>query len=221
LRPLRAQREETAVDTTQVLQSNVLVLNRLYMAMHVISVRRAFRLLFKDYAEVVSLEDDRYNSYSLESWMELSTLREAWKDDPDEEWVRGVSIDIRVPRIIRLLFYDRVPKRGVRFNRRNIYARDGSRCQYCGRRFKTQELSLDHVIPRSRGGDATWSNIVCCCTSCNVKKGGRTPHEAHMRLVRAPGRPKYSPIIAVRLGKAKYHSWKTFLDNAYWSVELK
>ena len=209
------------MDATHVLQSNVLVLNRLYMAMHVVSVRRAFRLLFKDYAEVVSFEDDRYNSYSLESWLELSRMREAWKDDPDEEWVRGVSIDIRVPRIIRLLFYDRVPKRGVRFNRRNIYARDGSRCQYCGRRFKTQELSLDHVIPRSRGGDATWNNIVCCCTSCNVKKGGRTPHEAHMRLIRAPGRPKYSPIIAVRLGKAKYQSWKTFLDNAYWSVELK
>jgi len=209
------------VDATQVLQSNVLVLNRLYMAMHVISVRRAFRLLFKDYAEVISFEDDRYNSYSLASWLELSRMKEAWKDDPDEEWVRGVSIDIRAPRIIRLLFYDRVPKRGVRFNRRNIYARDGSRCQYCGRRFKTQELSLDHVIPRSLGGDATWSNIVCCCTSCNVKKGGRTPREAHMRLIRAPGRPKYSPIIAVRLGKAKYQSWKTFIDNAYWSVELK
>ena len=209
------------VNATAAIESNVLVLNRLYMAMHVVNVRRAFRLLFKSYAEVISLEEDRYSSYSFESWVELSRLRDEWKSDPNEDWVRAVSLDIRVPRIIRLLTYDRVPQRGVRFNRRNIYARDGSRCQYCGKRFVTQELSLDHVVPRARGGAATWDNIVCCCTSCNVKKGGRTPREAHMHLVRPPKRPKCSPIITVRLGSAKYQSWKTFLDNAYWSVELK
>lgn len=209
------------MNATTGIESNVLVLNRLYMAMHVVNVRRAFRLLFKSYAEVISLEEDRYSSYSFESWVELSRLRDEWKSDPNEDWVRAVSLDIRVPRIIRLLTYDRVPQRGVRFNRRNIYARDGSRCQYCGKRFVTQELSLDHVVPRARGGAATWDNIVCCCTSCNVKKGGRTPREARMHLIRPPKRPKCSPIITVRLGSAKYQSWKTFLDNAYWSVELK
>ncbi|HEV2968692.1 MAG TPA: HNH endonuclease, partial [Pirellulales bacterium] len=109
----------------------------------------------------------------------------------------------------------------LRFNRRNIFARDGNQCQYCGRHFPTSELSLDHVVPRSRGGDTCWENIVCACVSCNVKKGGRTPHEAHLKLVRPPVKPKRSPLLAVKLGNPKYESWKTFLDSAYWSVDLK
>ncbi len=83
-----------------------------------------------------------------------------------------------MPRVIRLLAYDRLPKQTVRFNRRNLFARDNNRCQYCGKRFPTSELSLDHVVPRSRGGDTTWENIVCSCVACNVRKGGRTPTSA-------------------------------------------
>jgi 5-methylcytosine-specific restriction endonuclease McrA len=109
----------------------------------------------------------------------------------------------------------------VKFNRRNIYARDSSRCQYCGRRLPTSELSLDHVVPRSQGGKSTWDNIVCCCILCNVRKGGRRPEEARMHLVARPVKPKRPPAITVRLTSEKYASWKQFLDNAYWSVELK
>jgi 5-methylcytosine-specific restriction endonuclease McrA len=117
--------------------------------------------------------------------------------------------------------YDKLPKQRVKFNRRNIFARDENRCQYCGRRFKTQDLSLDHVIPRSRGGRASWANIVCSCTACNKRKGGRTPEEARMKLVRIPRAPRRSPVIRMKLRSPKYLSWKTFLDNAYWSVELR
>ncbi|MFH0965355.1 MAG: HNH endonuclease [Planctomycetota bacterium] len=204
-----------------VLDTNVLVLNRLYLAVHVITVRRAFRLLFKEHAEVVEYEDDRYSTYNFESWVELSRLKNEWKQNPQAEWIRAVSFDIRVPRVIRLLLYDRLPKRGVKLNRRNIYARDENLCQYCGRRYSTQDLSLDHVIPRSRGGHSTWENLVCCCMQCNVQKGGRTPREAGLTLIRRPARPRRSPIVTLRLGSARYQSWKQFLDNAYWSVELK
>ena len=201
------------------LNSSVLVLNRNYLAIRVVSAQRAFCLLFKEAAEVVTVEADRYASYDFDDWVELSQFRDAWPKD-DGEWVRTVSFDIRVPKIIRLFSYDRIPRRGVKLSRRNIYSRDKNRCQYCGRRFHTSELSIDHVVPRSRGGLTTWDNVVCCCTECNVRKGGRTPRDAGIRLRRTPTRPRTSPAVTVRLLSSKYESWKHFLNSAYWNVEL-
>jgi 5-methylcytosine-specific restriction endonuclease McrA len=132
-----------------------------------------------------------------------------------------IHFDIAVARIIRLLFFDRLPRNDVKFNRRNIFARDKNRCPYCGKRFPTRELSLYHVIPRSLGGKAVWENIVCACAACNVKKGGRMPKQASMTLIKKPIKPKHNPLVHVHLGHNRYQSWKQFLDHAYWSVELK
>jgi len=208
------------MDGPSVLDSSVLVLNRFFMAVQVVSARRAFCLLWKKAAEVVHVVDDRYDSFDFESWREISAYRDLFPEDHDD-WVRTVSFEIRVPRVIRLLGYDRLPRQRVKFNRRNLFARDENRCQYCGRRFPSSELSLDHVIPRSRGGSTTWQNVVCSCASCNKKKGGRTPEEAHMRLIRPPREPRRCPVIRMKLRSHKYQSWRNFLSNAYWSVELK
>lgn len=202
------------------LSSSVLVLNRLYMAVHVVNVRRAVSLLARDLAEVIHIEDGQYANYTFESWREISELRASFKE-PHDDWIRSVNFELQAPRVIRLLFYDRLPRQTVRFNRRNLFARDGNRCQYCGKKFPTSELSIDHVTPRSRGGDTTWENVVCSCVRCNVRKGGRTPEEAQMRLVRAPVKPKRSPLVMLKLGNPKYESWKMFLDTAYWTVDLK
>jgi 5-methylcytosine-specific restriction endonuclease McrA len=204
------------------LNASVLVLNRHYMAVHVVGVRRAFGLLVNRLAEVIHIEDGQYANYDFESWREVSVLRSSFKDrEPSDDWIRSVSFDIRVPRILRLLHFDRLPKQRVRLNRRNIFARDNNSCQYCGKRFATSELSLDHVLPTCRGGDTSWENLVCACVKCNVRKGGRTPQEAGMKLIKKPVRPKRSPILTIKLGNPKYASWKSFLDNAYWSVDLK
>ncbi|RPI59285.1 MAG: HNH endonuclease [Planctomycetaceae bacterium] len=202
------------------LDSHVLVLNKHYAAIRVVSVRRAFTLLFKDMAEIIAVEDSQYLSYDFESWRQLSDHRSKYQHDR-HDWIRCVKFELAVPRIIRLLFYERLPRQPVKFNRRNIFARDGNRCQYCGEKFPTSELSLDHIVPRSRGGAASWTNIVCCCVECNVRKGGRTPHEAHMRLISEPVKPKRSPVVTLRLSSEKYASWKQFIDTAYWNVELK
>ncbi len=202
------------------LDCNVLVLNRHYMAIRIVGARRAFSLLCRELAEVVSLEEGSYSNYDFESWCELSQLRRQFEPD-GHDWVSTVNFHIAVPRIIRLLFYDRLPRTEVKFNRRNIFARDKNKCQYCGKRFSTSELSLDHVIPRSMGGTATWTNIVCACAKCNVRKGGRTPKQAGMHLILKPVRPKHNPLVHIHLGHERYHSWKQFLDHAYWSVELK
>ena len=190
------------------------------MAIRIVGVRRAFSLLFRDLAEVVSLEEGRYSNYNFDNWCEVSQLRRDFEPD-GHDWISTIHFPIAVPRIIRLLFYDRLPRNEVKFNRRNIFARDRNICQYCGKRFPTSELSLDHVIPRSTGGKANWENIVCACTSCNVKKGCRTPRLACMKLIKKPTKPKHNPMVHIHLGHQRYKSWKQFLDHAYWSVELK
>ena len=202
------------------LDCNVLVLNKHYMAVRIVGARRAFSLLFREIAEVVSFEEGAYSNYDFQSWCEVSQFKRNFQPD-GHDWVSTVNFYVAVPRIIRLLFYDRLPRGEVKFNRRNIFARDKNCCQYCGRKHPTSELSLDHVIPKSMGGKSAWTNIVCACTRCNVRKGGRTPKQAGMSLVVEPVKPQRNPLIHVHLGHQRYRSWKQFLDHAYWSVELK
>lgn len=199
---------------------NVLVLNRNYLAIRIVNVKRAFSFLFRELAEVVHIDQGRYHSYDFSEWCDLSELAREFEPDA-HDWIRTVRFDIAVPRIIRLAVYDRMPQQSVKFNRRNLYARDANRCQYCGAKYPTSELSLDHVTPRSQGGPASWENIVCACLKCNIKKGGRTPAQAHMRLIRRPTKPRRNPVVTIKLSDNRYASWKAFLDNAYWSVELK
>jgi 5-methylcytosine-specific restriction endonuclease McrA len=202
------------------LESKVLVLNRLYMAVRVISAKRAFVMLAKDLAEVISVEEGRYVNYDFSSWQEISQLQREFEHER-HDWVRTVRFDLAVPRIVRLLGYDRLPREDVKLNRRNLFARDRNQCQYCGKHFPTSDLSIDHVLPRTQGGGESWENLVCACIWCNAKKGGRTPEQASMKLIRPSKRPKRNPLITLRLGSEKYQSWKAFLDEAYWSVELR
>lgn len=209
-----------AVYSNEGLDARVLVLNRFYSAIRVIAARRAFSLLARNQAEVIHVDDGHYSNYDFESWQEISAFQSEFEHD-SFDWVRTVRTEIAVPRIIRLLGYDRLPAQHVKLNRRNLFARDRNQCQYCGKLFTTAELTLDHVKPRSQGGGDAWDNLVCACVRCNAKKGGRTPTQAGMHLIRPAIRPKRNPLITVKLGNSKYASWKSFLDEAYWSVELK
>jgi 5-methylcytosine-specific restriction endonuclease McrA len=195
------------------LSASVLTLNRLYAAVHVVSARRAFGLLCKGLAEVVNVEDGSYLAYGFESWLEDSELRDALEArNPDDDWIATVNFQVRVPRVIRLLHYDRLPRQTVKFSRRNIFLRDENRCQYCLQRFHTQQLSLDHVIPRSRGGETNWENIVSACQRCNTRKGSRTPQEAGMPLERRPAKPLRNPALSHQLNSRKYACWSKFLE---------
>lgn len=207
-------------NTASSLNSSVLVLNRQYMAIHVVDVPRAFGLLLRELAEVIHIEDGQYANYDFDSWREISELKADYKE-PHDDWIKSVNFEIQVPRVLRLLKFDRVPKQRVRLNRRNLFARDRNLCQYCGKSFVTSELSIDHVVPSCLGGETTWENVVCACVKCNVRKGGRTPQQAGMKLIKKPVRPKRSPLLAIKLGNPKYASWKAFLNAAYWSVDLK
>ena len=209
---------------SESLTSKVLVLNRHFVAVRVISAKRAFCMLCRELAEVIHVdqttEGTQYHSYDFSSWAEAAAYQSEFERDK-YDWVKTVRYEIAVPRIIRLLGYDRLPEQGVKLNRRNLFARDRNQCQYCGRHFPTADLSIDHFHPRSLGGKETWENLVCACIKCNARKGGRNPEQAGIKLIRKPERPKRNPLITLRLGNAKYQSWKQFLDEAYWSVELR
>jgi 5-methylcytosine-specific restriction endonuclease McrA len=198
-----------------VLSTSVLVLNRLYQPVHVTSVRRALILLYRGAAKAV---DEQYQTFDFESWAELSAALH-------EEFIGTPNKRLRVPRVILLQAYDHLPRARVRFSRLNIYARDRNTCQYCGRRPQRAELNLDHVVPRSHGGVTSWENVVCSCVPCNLRKGGRTPEQAHMKLLRQPIRPRWTPFFR---GPPKtgnfYEQWLPFLtlsDMAYWNSELR
>lgn len=197
----------------RVLNAAVLVLNRSYLPVHVTSVRRAFCLLYQGLARAVN---EQYETFDFDSWRELAV-------GVSDESIGTVGGLIRVPRVILLIAFDRIPKRHVRFSRLNIYARDRNNCQYCGARCARSDLNLDHVIPRSQGGRSTWENVVCSCLDCNRKKGGRTPEQAGLRLVRRPYRPRWTPVLGVLGGRGGHPEWRPFLsvvDAAYWNAEL-
>ncbi len=141
---------------------SVLVLNYDYQPIHITTWRRAFVLVYLHKAEIVESHPAR----------QIATMRAIYP------W----------PRIIRLLRYVPVPYRHVPLTRENIFKRDGYRCVYCG---IGQHLTIDHVVPRSQGGEDSWENLVTACESCNRRKGNRTPEQAGMRLLRRPQRPHY------------------------------
>jgi len=195
--------------STAVLESGVLVLNRFFQAVQITSVRRAFSLFYKGYVKAV---DEDYITYSFNDWRDLP---------PNGDSIRTPNYQLRVPRIVQLVYYDKTPRFRVRFSRKNIFLRDRNRCQYCGELFDSKELTIDHVVPTSRGGGNSWENVVCCCVQCNKRKGNRTPEEAALSLVRKPKRPYWIPFSRFTNKRSSTHpTWRNFIDFAYWNIPL-
>ena len=195
-----------------MLNTNVLVLNRYYQPVHVTSVKRAFSLLYQGVAKAI---DHQYRLYEFADWAALAA------DSHDA--ISTINRQIRVPRVVVLSAYEYLPKGRVRFSRLNIYARDNDTCQYCGQQLPRSELNLDHVSPRSQGGKTSWENVVCSCVECNLLKGGRTPEQARMKLLKKPVRPRWTPFFRGASKRVTYREWLPFLtlaDATYWNVEL-
>lgn len=192
-----------------MLNRQTLVLNRFWQPVGVASVARSLTLVAAERARIVDPND--FQLYTWADWARLIP-------QDNEPFVQAVTFRIRVPEVITLTEYDRVPANTVTFSRRNIFKRDRFTCQYCGAQPGSEELTIDHVQPRSRGGTSTWENCVLACMECNSRKADRTPLEAHMPLRKPPVRPKWQPIYARH--DARIESWSKFISEAYWTVEL-
>ena len=196
-----------------VIYSNVLVLNRSFFPVNLTTVKQAFCMLYRGVARAV---DSQYKTFDYQSWSQLAVEQ---RDDA----IGLVNRLIKIPRVIMLVAYDHIPRTQVRFTRANIFARDGNMCQYCGEIFTRNELSIDHVIPRSYGGKSVWENVVCCCFTCNRDKGGKTPRQAHMKLLRTPRKPRWTPLNRLTIRDIRRKEWLPFLDFidvSYWNTEL-
>ena len=195
--------------------AQVLVLNKSWVAVNVAPLKRALTLLFQDHARVVHPLD--YALYDFKSWCELSVVGGSLGG---RRYIHTPSMRVRVPEVIVLSDFNGYVKQEVRLSRRNIFLRDRHVCQYCGRRHAKTELTIDHVIPRSRGGRDSWENLVLACVACNMKKRDLTPDEARMPLLRRPGAPRWLPRFGAHIPREELMSWQRFVDLAYWNSDL-
>lgn len=196
----------------------VLVLNRGWSAIGVVTLERAIVMLFSAYkdgqpkAKIIDPTKD-FQSFTWEDWGKL-------KPQNGEETIRGTNMIFRIPEVILLSKYDKLPQHKIHFSRRTIYKRDDNRCCYCGGRPGTELLTIDHIVPRSRGGKTTWTNCCLACVKCNSKKANRTPDEAGMKFFDsnyAPTKPK----ITLFRGDVRIKSWESFIGSAYWETTLE
>jgi 5-methylcytosine-specific restriction endonuclease McrA len=194
-----------------VLDQRTLVLNRSWVAIDTTTVRKALVWMYRGLARAI--EPKSYAVHDFTSWADLAVAK-------DEPCIHTISLRIRVPEIIILALYNEVPRKEVVFSRRNIYKRDKFTCQYCGTQPGSEELTIDHIVPRAQGGKSTWENCVLACVDCNRHKANRTPGSAGMQLKKTPIRPPWTPFISLRLG-ARKASWEKFVSERYWDVELE
>lgn len=198
------------------MKGDCLVLNKSFNAIQIIGWQKAVFLVSKEHAEII---DSSYQTYNLTEWAELSKLMH----DHPNGYITTVNQKIAKPDVIRLTIHDRLRNTDVKYTRENVYAHYRNTCSYCGHRFPTSELNLDHVIPQSRGGKKSWENIVLSCVPCNSRKANKTPEEAGMKLLVTPKRPRFKSITHSLFPEPRgiRESWQHFIDRAYWTTELE
>lgn len=190
-----------------VLEEAVLVLDKNYKPIEIVTVRDAFNKLCRDSALVL----DNYLTYDIDNWIEYSKMVNSSGDtDRIGSYVLTPSLKVLAPDVILLPDYSAHTKHGtkIRYSRTNIFQRDDYRCQYCRKQFGRKELTVDHITPKSRGGSTSWSNIATACKPCNTRKGNKTPEEAGMKLLQQPIVPTWGQTIKLPKGK---ETWLPYL----------
>lgn len=188
-----------------MLDGQVLILNRSWVAVHIASVRRALSLLYLGAARAVHPRE--YSLHDFDEWLELS------KDGLGGRYVTSPNLRVRIPEVVQLVWFNGFVHQEVRFSRSTLFERDHATCQYCGKRLGRSQLTIDHVVPQSRGGSDTWENLVLACHACNVKKANRTPDEAGMPLLRRPGKPAWMPLLGARVPHEDLAVWQRFIHT--------
>lgn len=192
-----------------------LVLNKAWAPVGTVSLQRAIIMLFSEYANGVPkakiIEPASYQTFTWDDWSKLKPLA-------TDEIIQASNVQFKVPEVILLTKYEKLPLPKVHFSRRTLYKRDNMTCQYCAKRPGSSELTIDHVLPRAQGGTTTWENCVLACVECNARKANRTPAQAKMTLRKEPTKPRMHLFRYDTLKPVK--SWTAFLGEAYWNVGI-
>lgn len=202
------------MSAAKVLERSVLVLNKNWAPISVKTVREVLGLVAKGSAFVI--EPETYERHDLESWADVSRVKAKVGDG----MIRSQRMTLVAPEVVVLTEYDGLGQKSVIFSRRNLFKRDRYTCQYCSLQPGPEELTIDHVLPKSKGGRSTWENCVLACVACNKVKADRTPEQAGMRLKKAPKKPTWKTLTQVP-PRERRESWEAFLSRAYWEVELE
>lgn len=194
-----------------VTQKRVLVLNKSWQPIRVWTVKQAVRKVFSDQARIIDPTQD-FQQFTWDDWSEFMP-------EDHEKKIVGTRTFFRVPEVVIVSEYDKLPVQTVHFNRRNLFKRDKGTCQYCGGK-KSKDMTIDHIIPRSQGGRTTWENCCLACVECNSHKADKTPKQARMKFLPKfkAKKPSYSLDFHTDV---RIESWKHFLSEAYWNVTLE
>ena len=184
-----------------------LVLNKSWIPINTTTVRHALVLVVKGAARLI--QPETYEVHDFSSWCSLDPF-------PDKDVIRTPALCLMLPEVIVLTEYNRLPGQRVPFSRRNLHRRDGNSCQYCGRNVRADDITVDHVIPKSKGGKNTWENCVIACRRCNSRKGSKGLKESGLYLLREPKQPEWSPCLSTRKGQRR-DSWRGFVNDRQWA----
>lgn len=211
------------VQEKKLFNRNVLVLNKSWLPVHVTTLKEAIGLIFVGAAEVIVTEKElvsrsghkiafMYEKLNYQNWADISDQL----DEKNISMVRSCTKRHFVPSVVCLTRWNGIPKYEVRFSRNTLYQRDKGKCQYCNKHLNKIDSTIDHVIPKSRGGKNIWENTVLSCKTCNEKKNDKTPEEAKMPLLHEPKKPAW---ISNKLGKAnglyEQNAWKLFSNHVF------
>jgi 5-methylcytosine-specific restriction endonuclease McrA len=195
----------------------VLVLNKSWTAIGTVTLEDAISKLYSTYhngePKAFVVEPESYQRFSWADWGKFTP-------SITEEVIRSSNMAFRIPEIILLSRYEKLPQPKIHFSRRTLYKRDNFTCSYCVKKFKTEILTVDHILPKSRGGKTTWENCCLACYKCNMKKANRTPEEAGMKLHITPSKPKNLNMYKFNLTKP-IKSWQSFISEYYWNVSIE
>jgi 5-methylcytosine-specific restriction endonuclease McrA len=197
----------------RTLKGSCLVLNRHWQPIQVTTVKEAISLVAKGSAKIIDPSD--FSAVDLVTWNDVSRA----KTKHEGSVIRSQYLALVPPEVIVLAKYDGQGEKSVVFSRKNLFKRDKYTCMFCGVQPGPAELTIDHVMPKSRGGKSTWENCVLACVECNKRKANRTPDEAGMKMRRTPKKPSWKTLAHVN-PKERKESWDNFLSRVYWEIEL-
>lgn len=197
------------------LQNPTLVLNKGWMPVNIVTAYDAVTKTFQGKAKIIDPSMD-FQQFNWNDWEKL-------RPKDDEQGIRaGRGLVFRIPWVILLKKFDKLHNRGVNFSRRELYRRDDFQCQYCGDRPGSKELSVDHIVPRSQGGQTTWENCVVACVECNSRKADYSLRQIGMRLLKKPCKPHHKLYRGSRNHMpVAWKSWEHLISESYWEVELE
>ena len=186
----------------------VLTINKSYIPIRLTSKFSAIGKFYSGLVEGMYIRGETWEPKSWEEWEQMS-IQDIWPED--QEFVNSTRQRYAVPKVIRTLYYDKIPKHSIRLTRKALYDRDGYRCYICGKEFSERKLSIDHIIPLSRGGGNSWENMITCCTACNFKKGDKLLSELGLKPHFQAFKPNISNIQKLKADIGQYDpSWSLF-----------